>query len=63
MLFDDIDDAPRNRAIKLLEDSLFGACTLGAHYFHDVPPTYPGFDLGIGGGEKPSFCYKVTINH
>lgn len=49
MLFDTLDEEHRKKAIRFLEESLFGAVLLGAHYFHDLPPTYPGFNLAYHG--------------
>ena len=43
MLFDDLPDDVRKSTIRWIEESLFGAATYGASYFHDVPPTMTGF--------------------
>lgn len=59
MLFDDLSDEVRASAIRFLEESLFGASTIGAHYFQDLPPPMPGFN--VAASVRP-MAFKVTVS-
>jgi hypothetical protein len=56
MLFEHVSDDRRERAIKLLEDSLF---KLHTRPLDDVPPTMPGFTSGF---QTALPHYRVHIN-
>jgi hypothetical protein len=60
MLFDDIDEEHRQRAIRALEESLFPKISHGAHYFNDVPPALPGFTQALQEPGVPN--YRVVVD-